>query len=277
MTGEIGSEVGAVHLNARITRSRLLSTHSGIVHGLTGRVPGMGRADGNIGYSAPRDAADAWLMRQQWCAALGVAPESLVTVRQVHGVAVAIARQSDAGRGACPGSEPLGYADAIITNEPGVTLMTLHADCLPVLLFDPEHRAVASIHAGWRGTVGNVVGNAVAAMQDAFGTHPDRLIAFLGSAIRQCCYEVGDEVVRAWQELAGPSWRKAACIRNGRWYFDVVLANQWILEQCGLHRDQIEISAVCTRCCGDRWFSHRGQGADTGRFAAMIALTEARE
>ncbi len=182
-------------------------------------------------------------------------------------------RQSDAGRGACPGSEPLGCADAIITNEPGVTLMTLHADCLPVLLFDPEQHAIAAIHAGWRGTVGNVTGNTVAAMQKAFGTRPDRLVAFLGSAIRQCCYEVGDEVVQAWQELAGASWQKAACVQDGRWYFDVVLANQWILEQCGLPRDQIEIGEVCTRCCGDRWFSHRGQGATTGRFAAMIALT----
>lgn len=277
MTGKVEHGAGVVNLKARITRSALFSAHVGIVHGLTGRVPGMGRADGNIGYSAPRDRADAWAMRQQWCAALGVAPESLVTVRQVHGAAVALARRQDAGRGACPGSEPLGYADAIITNEPGVTLMTLHADCLPVLLFDPEQRAVAAIHAGWRGTVGNVVGNTVSAMQDAFGTRPDRLVAFLGSAIRQCCYEVGDEVVQAWQALAGARWQRAAVVRQGRWYFDVVLANQWILEECGLPRDQIEISSVCTRCSGDQWFSHRGQGADTGRFAAMIALTEARE
>ena len=253
-------------LRERVTRSRLLSVYPKVIHGLTGRVPGLGLADANIGFGAPRDPADAWSMRQKWCEAMGIDASTLVTVRQAHGADVARARRTDAGRGASPKSEPLGYADAIITNEPGIALMTLHADCLPILLYDPERHAIAAIHAGWRGTVSNVVGNTVAAMQEAFGTRPDCLIAFLGAAIRDCCYEVGTEVVEAWQ--------RAASRRDGRWSFDVVRANQLILERWGVPREQIELSADCTRCHGDRWFSHRGQGPDTGRFAAIIALAE---
>ncbi len=261
-------------LRERVTRSQLLSVHTKVIHGLTGRVPGLGLADGNIGFGVPRDPTDAWSMRQKWCEAIGLDPRTLVTVRQIHGADVARARRGDAGRGAAPKSEPLGYADAIITDEPAVALMTLHADCLPVLLYDPERHAIAAIHAGWRGTVSNVVGNTVATMQEAFGTRPDCLIAFLGAAIRDCCYEVGTEVVEAWQLLAGKDWPRAAGWRDGRWFFDVARANQLILERCGVPGEQIELSAECTRCHGDRWFSHRGQGAESGRFAAIIALAD---
>lgn len=261
-------------LKERVTRSQLLSTYPNVIHGLTGRVSGLGLADGNIGFGVPRDPADAWLMRQKWCEVIGLDPSTLVTVRQVHGADVVRARRTDAGRGAAPKSEPLGYADAIITEEPGVALMTLHADCLPVLLYDPERHAIAAIHAGWRGTVSNVVGNTVTAMQEAFGTRPGHLVAYLGAAIRDCCYEVGDEVVEAWQRLAGEDWPRAAVHRDRRWRFDVARANQLILQRCGVPDEQIELSAECTRCHGDRWFSHRGQGPETGRFAAIIALAE---
>ncbi len=260
-------------LAEHVTRSSLLAAQPGLVHGLTGRVPGLGRADGNIGYSAPRDAADAWEMRQLWCAALGLSPESLVTVHQIHGASVARARMGDGGRGARPGSEPLARADAIITDAPGITLLTLHADCLPILFYDPVRRAIAAIHAGWRGTVSDVAGATVSAMQEAFGTKPEDLIAYLGSAIRLCCYEVGEEVVAAWRDLAGDDWPAAAEQRGDRWRFDVALANAVLLRRRGVPTEQIEINAACTRCQGDRWFSHRGQGPDTGRFGAIIALS----
>jgi polyphenol oxidase len=260
-----------------VLRSTLLSQTPSVVHGVTGRVVGLTAGAGNVGFGAPRDAADAWLARRAWCDAIGVTPESLVAVRQVHGAAVVRVTRDHAGRGAAPGSEPLGFADAIVTADAGVTPITLHADCLPILLCDPEVPAVASIHAGWRGTAAGIAAAAVRDMELAYDARPERTIAYLGPANLACCYQVGEEVVEAWLK-GDPSDQARAVVRTAiGWRFDVAAANRWTLIQVGLAPERIELSHVCTQCGPDRWFSHRAQGAHTGRFAAAIALTGRRE
>jgi YfiH family protein len=254
-----------------VTASPLLSAVPGISHGLTCRVAGLGRADGNVGYSPPRDAEDAWAMRQVWCEAIGVDPERLATAGQVHGADVLRVSVRDAGKGARPGSGRVGLADALIADEPGVVLMTLHADCLPILLVDPIRPAVAAIHAGWRGTVADVAGATVRAMEAEFGTERGRTLAFLGPTICDRCYDVGDDVAALWSEsggaIEGPLLRRGA-----RWHFDLKSANLALLARAGVLLSHCDSYAGCTRCDGDRWFSHRGQGATTGRFGAIVSL-----
>ena len=256
-----------------VLASPLLADLPGVVYGFTRRRPGLGAADGNVSYSKPRDVDEAWRMRRLWCRAIGVDPTRLVTTGQVHGNSVLRATAAHAGRGAMPGSPLAGVADAMITNEPGVVLLSMHADCLPILLVDPVTPAVGVVHAGWRGTVANVAGAAVAALHEAFGTDPGTVRAFLGPAIAASCYEVGDDVATAWTELVGPDHQGVALQPRGpRWTFDVTGANAYLLQQAGLVPELIEWCGICTRCDGDDWFSHRGQGPLTGRFGAIIAL-----
>lgn len=257
-----------------VTRSCLLAEVRGVVHGLTGRVPGLGRADGNLGYGAPRDTADAWEMRRRWSAAIGVDPDRLASAGQVHGADAIRVGAADAGQGARPGSGRVGLADALLTDEPGVALLSLHADCLPLLLIDPVRPAVAAVHAGWRGTVAGVAGAAVRAMTTHYGSRPADLFAFLGPAIGPCCYEVGLDVADAWR--AGPDHADAVALTptGSRWTFDLQAANAHLLLRAGLAPEHLERSGVCTRCAGDAWFSHRGQGPTTGRFGAVVALAE---
>jgi len=256
-------------------RTASLRNHSGEVS-----LPGGGfdAADGNVGYSAPRDTALAWAARRAWCAAIGVEAERLTTIGQVHGAVVVRARAEAAGLGARPGSGRAGLGDVLITDETGVVLMTLHADCLPILLADPDRPAVAAVHAGWRGTVADVAGAATRAMASAFGSRPERLRAAFGPAICGACYEVGPEVADAWESSAGslPGVVPPAAA-GGRTHFDLVAANRALLGRAGLLADNVEGTGLCTRCHGDAWFSHRGQGATTGRFGAVIALTRADE
>jgi YfiH family protein len=256
-----------------VLRSHLLSRLPNVVHGLTSRVLGLGLADGNVGLGAPRDPNDAWRMRQLWCEAVGLDANTLVTVRQVHGSTVIKAKAPDAGRGAAPGSEPLATGDALITAEPGVALMTLHADCMPILLCDPVAPAVAVVHAGWRGTVAGIAEQTVERLRVVFGVDPGRTIAYLGPANRDCCYDVGDDVVAAWL-VYDPS-DSAMCLRQigTKWRFDVEAANRWALLRAGLQPDNIESSEICTQCAEAHWFSHRAQGPRTGRFGAIIGLT----
>lgn len=244
-----------------------------IAHGMTRRVAGMGKADGNVGLGSPRDRDDAWAMRQAWCASAGIDPTRLVTLGQVHGSGVIRVGRADAGRGATPDSEQIGFGDALITDEPGVALMTLHADCLPILLWDPIRSAIGAVHAGWRGTVAGIAAATVRDMQSAFGCRPADMHAFLGPANGPCCYEVGQDVVDAWHDAGGE--RLAIDVRGGKTYFDVPGANLSQLMLAGLEASHIYLPDICTQCSSDDWFSHRAQGAFTGRFGAIIMLREA--
>ncbi len=265
---------------AAIWQSDLLSPVPRVRHAVTGRAPGLGRADGNVGYSSPRDKADAWAMREHWCGLAGLDARGLVTLGQIHGAVVHQVRRADAGRGAQPGSEQIGLGDALITNQPGPVLMTLHADCQALLFVDPGSStrgpAVGVAHAGWRGTVADVAGQTVAAMTEAFGTRPQDLLVCVGPAIGECCYTVGPEVVAAWQALAGTEWRVAVS-EDDAVRFSLRDANAWLLRRAGVLPAHMEVSAVCTQCddAGERWFSHRGQGAATGRFGALITILDA--
>jgi YfiH family protein len=261
-------------LDLPLLTSALLATVPGVTHGFTRRRSGLGAADGNVSYSKPRDIDEAWRMRQLWCHAIGVDPDRLVTTGQVHGNRVLRITADQAGRGARPGSLQAGIADEMITNERGVVLLSMHADCLPILLVDPFTPAVGIVHAGWRGTVVNAAGGAIAALTDTFGTEPGNVLAYLGPAIAASCYEVGDDVATAWTVLVGAEQIATALhARGDRWTFDVAAANVYLLRAAGLRPEHIELSGICTRCHGDEWFSHRAQGPGTGRFGAMIALT----
>lgn len=258
-------------------QSDLLSQFPFVRHGVTGRIPGLGLADGNVGFGSPRDKEDAWQMRQLFCASIGVDPHTLVTVGQVHGDDVRVVHAADAGKGATPDTIHLGLADALITDQVGVTLMTLHADCLMILLVDPVRPSVGVVHAGWRGTVVDIAGITIRKMQEAFDSDPAEIRAFLGPAICGVSNEVGPEVTATWREQAadlGDLAESAVTRPSIKEHFDVPRANELLLQRAGLRSEHIETSAACTKIQGDSWFSHRGQGPLTGRHGAIIGLVQ---
>lgn len=257
-------------------RSQLLSGVPGVIHGITHRVDGMGKADGNVSFSSPRDREDAWEMRQRWSAAIGIDAQHLAFTGITHGVDVLVATPEHAGAGAAPGSVQAGLADALITDHPNVAVTVTHADCLSILIVDPENCAVAAIHAGWRGTVSDIAGTTITAMQTTYGSNPADLLVFLGPAIGGCCNEVGPEVTTAWREQArnlGPLAELAVTQPGPKEHFDVPRANTLLLQRIGVQPEHIEIPAICTKCSTDDWFSHRGHGSGAGRQASIIMLT----
>jgi YfiH family protein len=257
-------------------QSDLLAALPGVTHGVTTRVPGMGLADGNVGYSPPRDRADAWAMRQRWCAAAALRADHLVPLHQMHSARVHVVQARHAGQGARPGARLIGRGDALVTGDPGPVLMTLHADCQPLIFVDPARSGrgpvVAVAHAGWRGAVAGIVPATLEVMSSAFGSRVCDIHVALGPAIGACCYEVGEEVAGAWRGRAGTEAGGALSQCGDRYHFSVTAANAILLERAGVQPGRIETRAICTRCGADRWFSHRGQGPQTGRFGAMIAI-----
>jgi YfiH family protein len=257
-------------------QSHLIASLPGVVHGVTRRVPGLGRADGNVAFSAPRDREDAWEMRRHWCEAGGLSAERLVTLGQIHGTEIHVATTAHAGWGARPGSTQIGYGDGLASNVAGPVLMTLHADCQPLLFVDPGDSrrppAIAVAHAGWRGTVAGIAAATLATMADVFGSPVEDVHVALGPAIGACCYEVGEDVAKAWQARTGDDAAVALQRHASSYRFSVAEANRYVLDRAGVPPHHIDVSPICTRCAGAEWFSHRGQGPETGRFGAIIAL-----
>jgi len=220
----------------------------------------------NLGGTVGDDPERVRENRLRALAALGRDPASVYDVWQVHG--------SDAVVAEAPRSPETPYrqADILLTDRPQVTLLMRFADCVPILFHDPAHRAVGIAHAGWMGTVRGVVGAAVKAMHDRFGTRPEDLRAAIGPSIGPDHYEVGADVILQVKQIFDLD--SAAVLKPvaGRIHFDLWEANRIQLERAGVW--QIEISGQCTACHLDDWYSHRLENGRTGRFGAMIALKE---
>lgn len=244
----------------------------GIVHGFTERGGGVSRPPFdslNFGLHVGDDVELVLENRRRLCQVFGMSASTLVAGEQVHGARVAVVTAADMGRGAARAEEAIPGVDALVTRERGPLLIGFFADCVPVLLVDPETPAVGLVHAGWRGTWQGVAARAVEAMVRAFGTRPQSLEAVLGPSIGPCCYEVGPEVVERFANWAVSPIRA----RNGRMYLDLWAANRHLLTAAGVPAGNICTAAICTRCRSDRFFSYRAAGGRTGRMAAVIGLS----
>jgi YfiH family protein len=161
--------------------------------------------------------------------------------------------------------------DGLVSKTKDLLLSVRSADCVPVLLFDPKKQICAAVHAGWRGTVGGICGNAVKEMV-SLGSDPKDILAAIGPCIGACCYQVGEEVYTAFFE-AGDF---AACFtpdaEQGKYLLDLTHANRLVLEREGLAPEHIDEAHTCTRCHGEYFFSHRRMGAERGTMSAFITV-----
>ena len=198
--------------------------------------------------------------------ALGFDIEGLVFTRQTHTNIVRVVGAQNRGEGLYREVEP--ECDALVTNTPGVVLAAFTADCTPILLHDPVTGAVGAVHAGWRGTVGDIVGNAVRAMEERFGTRPGDIRAAIGPNIGVCCFETHADVPDAVRAVLGEE-AEAFIVPDGeKFRVDLKGVNAALLRRAGVR--EIEISTECTACRPDRFWSHRRVGNDRGSLAAII-------
>ncbi len=163
--------------------------------------------------------------------------------------------------------------DGLITDVPGLTLVTHYADCVPLFFLDPVRRAVGLTHAGWRGTVSSIGPITVRRMREEFGTDPKDLKAAVGPSIGKCCYEVDDVVADRVRALAGISSEQVLFPKeNGRYQLDLWELNRQLLVGAGIPQTQITVSGVCTCCHSDLLFSHRATGGRRGGLAAFLKI-----
>ncbi|MBI3942109.1 MAG: peptidoglycan editing factor PgeF [Chloroflexi bacterium] len=188
-------------------------------------------------------------------------PADLTSVWLVHG--------NDILEAGAKGAR-LGQADGVITNISEIPLLMRSADCVPVLVYDPEHRAVGLAHAGWRGTLSGVTYNLVQQMGRVYSSRPEALLAGIGPSIGPCCYQVGPEVVAAVRQTFTDADALLHPQRDGSYHFDLWKANERWLKRALV--GSVEHSSQCTACQVHNWFSHRRERGKTGRFGLVAML-----
>ena len=198
---------------------------------------------------------------------IGVAVDDVLLVRQVHDATVAVASAER------PRPWPRPEADAIVSNDPGAAVAVRTADCVPVLLADESGRAVAAIHAGWRGIARRAIIAGVGALQTHYGIRPERLTAAVGPSIGPCCYEVSDDTYQSFREAG----HHASVLENwfeprpgGKFHLDLWRASRDQLEGAGVMADNVHVAELCTKTHSDVFHSYRVDGANAGRMIGVI-------
>lgn len=208
--------------------------------------------------------------RRRFAEALGIKAEAFTTCAQVHGSKVQLITPALVGAGALQVADTIAATDALVTNLPEVPLLLFYADCTPVLIADPVKRVIGLAHAGWRGTVAEIVKQTIKVMQESFGCEPEAMLGAIGPCIGACCYEVDDFVrdkALQYTEFFAPVPGK-----QGKYMLDLQGLNAKQLRDCGLKQENISLAKTCTNDNNSRFCSYRAEQGKTGRMGVVLML-----
>lgn len=247
-------------------------------HGFSTRLGGVSTGmyeSMNFGYARGDEPAAVLENYKRMARALGVDPKRMVVSFQTHTTNVRICTPEDAGKGVFSEREYTDV-DGLMTDVPGMTLVTLYADCVPLYFVDPVHRAIALSHSGWRGTVHRMGAETVRRMGEAFGTKPEDLLCAVGPSICKDCYEVSEDVAEAFQkEFPAHAADILEAKGHGKYQLDLWRANEIVLREAGVKGSRIQTTDICTCCNPGLLFSHRASQGKRGNLGAFLCLKEA--
>lgn len=248
-------------MSLSIITSSILIT-SGIVRaGVSTRLGGVSASPFgmNLSFRVGDNPFNVEENRKLFLASFGTSPDRLATAGQVHGCVVQTV--------STPGQVP--ECDGLVTDVSELFLGISIADCVPVLMLDTRHRAIAAVHAGWRGTSLKIVQQAIEAMAKEYRSDPADIVAYIGPSASVCCYSVGEEVAGAFDPsvVAG---------KDGKIFVDLKAANKLSLISSGVPAHQIEVSPHCTISDSHLFHSYRRDKEKSGRMLAVIGLNPAR-
>lgn len=250
---------------------------TGIVgHCFTTRLGGVSEghlASLNLGFSRGDKKENVDRNFDTICSAIGTEKENCVTLRQVHSTKIVKAGKDLRGMGFRDDMERI-EADGLITNERGVTLVTFHADCVPLYFVDAKNKAIGMAHSGWRGTADKMAVEMLRRMNAEYGTDPKDVAAAIGPSIGPCCFQVDRPVVDIFREnfdFADKYIRDDENVK-GKYKIDLWGINREMLERAGVKAENIEVGGICTMCRPDEFYSHRVMGEARGTMGAFLFL-----
>lgn len=238
-----------------------------LLHGFSTRLGGVSTghlSSMNLSFSRGDSPKNVKTNFKRICSSIGVNVESLVFSDQVHGTKIhKVADTCD-----------LAGIDGLITNVPGLTLVTFYADCVPLYFVDTKKKAIGLSHSGWRGTVNKIGRKTIEAMKKEFGSGPKDILAVIGPSICRDCYEISQDVAEEFKK--NYSKEQASAILEskgqGKYQLDLWLANLYVLMEGGIPRENISLSGICTCCNSSLLFSHRASKGQRGNLAAFLSI-----
>lgn len=252
---------------------------TGIVkHGFSTRKGGVSTgifSSMNLNFKRGDDPDAVMENYRRMAAALNMRVEDMVLSDQTHTTNVRVITEEDRGKGIL---RPQDYSDVdgMITNVPGIVLVTSYADCVPLYFVDPVRKAIGLSHSGWKGTVGHIGQKTVWKMHEVYGSEPKDIVAAIGPSICQSCYEVSDDVAEAFRanftadETADILLDKG----NGKYQLDLWKANWYVLTDAGILPEHLSVTDLCTACHPDLLWSHRKTNGQRGGLSAFLSLID---
>lgn len=253
-----------------------LEKEEGILHGFSTRLGGVSKEhlfSMNLSFSrgdVPENVVENY---HRIADAIGFAPENLVFSDQTHTTNVRIVTEEDRGKG-FSGERDYTDVDGLITNIPGLVLATFYADCVPLYFYDPVKKVIGLSHSGWKGTVGRIGRVTVSKMSEEFGCNPGDILAAIGPSICQDCYEVSEDVILQFQKaFREEQWKDLYYKKeNGKYQLNLWKANEIILLEAGIPKENLSITDICTCCNPDLLYSHRASKGMRGNLAAFLGI-----
>lgn len=254
-----------------------LLEQTGLVkHGFSTRIGGVSEgiwSSMNLSFSRGDKETSVRENFRRMANALGISEDSFVFSHQTHTTNVRKVIEEDRGKGI---AKPIDYqdVDGLITNVSGICLSTFYADCVPLYFVDPVRKAIGLSHSGWRGTVGKIGKVTIEQMQREYGTNPTDVVATIGPSICQECYEVSEDVIIEFQKsFSKEHWDSIYYKKtNGKYQLDLWKANEIILLEAGVRKENLAVTNLCTCCNSEELFSHRASQGKRGNLAAFLAL-----
>ena len=245
-----------------------------VKHLISTRMGGVSKGDlstMNLSFTRGDEPENVFENYRRIAAVLNCEPKDMIASHQTHTTNVRQVTVKDKGKGIL---YPRDYedVDGLITNEPGVVLVTYYADCVPLFFVDPIKKAIGLAHSGWRGTVDRMGEVMVKSMQEHFRSNPGDLYACIGPSICKECYEVSEEVAVQFIEEFGEAVLTPGKA-SGKYQLDLWLSNRMILEQAGIPSNRIQVTDICTCHNPGYLFSHRATGGKRGNIAAFLGLS----
>ena len=248
-----------------------LLENTGIVnHGFSTRLGGVSTgcfSSMNISLTRGDDPEAVKKNRELIAQAIGVEVADFTYTQQTHTTNVKRVYARERG-------QSFPETDGMITDVPGICLVTSYADCVPLYFVDPVHHAIGLAHSGWRGTVGKIGKNTVQLMQENFGSKPEDLLAAVGPSVCMDCYEVSEDVIEQFKEAFEKKYWEDLFYKkeNGKYQLNLWKANELIFLESGILPEHMAITNVCTHCNSKILYSHRTMGNNRGNLCAFLAL-----
>ena len=207
--------------------------------------------------------------------ALDMRVEDMVLSDQTHTTNVRVIIEEDRGKGIL---KPQDYSDVdgMITNVPGLVLVTSYADCVPLYFVDPVRKAIGLSHSGWKGTVGYIGQKTVEKMHEVYGSEPKDIVVAIGPSICQSCYEVSEDVAEAFRTNFAENEAEDILLDkgNGKYQLDLWKANWYVLTDAGILPEHLSVTDLCTACHPDLLWSHRKTNGQRGGLSAFLSLID---